>query len=572
MDHLGGIDASFLYLETPEMPMHVGGLNIFELPPGYQGDFLENVRRHIQSRMHLAPVFQRKLLNMPFELANPVWVADDDLDLEYHIRSTVLPKPGNRAQLDHLVGRLHSSQLDRSRPLWEFYVIEGVENPPDAPKGTRRVAFYSKVHHAALDGEGGAVLAQSIMDITPVPRTVRPAPPRRPMDHDTYGIAELVGAGLKNSAVQAAKLARALPSLLRSAAQILRPAPGNGPDGAEAATPGPAASAPRGLKGALGNQWFGPRTPINVSVTNQRIFSSLSLPLADIKHIAKSHGVTLNDVVMAICSSALRHYLADLGCVPGTPLLAGVPVSLREKGNTEMNTQASMMRVSLASNIDDPLERLQAIRQSSLAAKAMTASMKSAMPMDFPSLGAPWLISGMASLYSRSRLANRLPPVVNVAISNVPGPKIALYLAGAKMLTYYPVSIAGHSMALNVTVQSYGGSLDFGLTACRKAMPDLPELARYMQAAYEELRQLTPAAMAADPASALATHPAPMKKAGKPSRPRAPAPKAAAVKTARADKARTGRRTAAPKTTAALQLVAGQPKPARAARPRRAAS
>jgi WS/DGAT/MGAT family acyltransferase len=565
MDHLGGIDASFLYLETPEMPMHVGGLNLFELPAGYKGDFLENVRRHIESRMHLAPVFQRKLLNMPFDLANPVWVADDDLDLEYHIRSTVLPKPGNRAQLDHLVGRLHSSQLDRSRPLWEFYVIEGVQNPPDAPKGTRRVAFYSKVHHAALDGEGGAVLAQSIMDLGPVPRTVRPAPPRRPMDHDTYGIAELAGAGLKNSVVQAAKLARALPALLRSTFQMLRPAPGDPPTGAEAAAPSPA-SAPKGLKGALGNQWFGPRTPINVNVTNQRIFSSFSIPLDALKHIAKGHGVTLNDVVMAICSGALRRYLADRGGVPAQPLLAGVPVSLREKGNTEMNTQASMMRVSLASTVADPLARLQAIRQSSLAAKAMTASMKSVMPMDFPSFGAPWLIGGMASLYSRSRLANRLPPVVNVAISNVPGPKFALYLAGAKMLTYYPVSIAGHSMALNVTVQSYNGSLDFGLTACRKAMPDLPELARYMQAAHEELRQLTPAATAA------AADPLPVKKATKPARPRVPAPKAAAVKKTARAKAETVRKTVARKAPAALQRVAGEPRSARAARTRRAAA
>ena len=568
MDHLGGIDASFLYLETPEMPMHVGGLNIFELPPGYQGDFVEDVRRHIAGRMHLAPVFQRKLLNMPFELANPVWVADDDLDLEYHIRSTVLPKPGNRAQLDHLVGRLHSSQLDRSRPLWEFYVIEGIETPPDAPKGTRRVAFYSKVHHAALDGEGGAVLAQSIMDITPVPRTVRAAPPRRPMDHDTYGIAELAGAGLKNSLVQAAKLARALPSLLRSTAQMLRPAPASKLDDADGSR-----AAHAGLKSAIGNQWFGPRTPINVSITNQRIFSSLSMPLAEIKRIAKGHGVTLNDVVMAICSGALRHYLADLGCVPATPLLAGVPVSLREKGNTDMNTQASMMRVSLASAIADPLERLQAIRQSSLAAKAMTTRMKSSMPMDFPSLGAPWLISGMASLYGRSRLANRLPPVTNVAISNVPGPKIPLYMAGAKMLTYYPVSLTVHSMALNVTVQSYGGSLDFGLTACRKAMPDLPELARYMQAAYEELLDLTPATAATAPEHepTVAAHPPPVKNAKAPARPRSPAPKGAAVKTAAA-KTGAGRKTAARKKPVALKLVAGQPKPARAARTRRTAA
>ena len=170
MDHLSGLDATFLYLETPEQPMHVGGLNVFELPAGYTGEFVDDLRAHITQRMHLAPVFRRKLVNMPFELANPIWALDDDMDMEYHIRSTVLPKPGTRAQLDKLVGRLHSSLLDRSRPLWEFYVIEGLQSPPDAPPGTRHVAFYSKVHHAALDGAAGVALATAIMDVTAIPR------------------------------------------------------------------------------------------------------------------------------------------------------------------------------------------------------------------------------------------------------------------------------------------------------------------------------------------------------------------------------------------------------------------
>ncbi|HSV51885.1 MAG TPA: WS/DGAT domain-containing protein, partial [Burkholderiaceae bacterium] len=214
-----------------------------------------------------------------------------------------------------------------------------------------------------------------------------------------------------------------------------------------------------------------------------------------------------------------------------------------------LNNQASIMRISLASTIADPLQRLQAIRQSSAAAKAMTASMKSVIPTDFPSLGAPWLISGMASLFGRSKVANRLPPITNVAISNVPGPKFALYLAGARMLTYYPVSIAVHSMALNITVQSYNGSLDFGLTACRKALPDLPELARYMHAAHEELRKLSPAL----PAVAVA-HVETVAKA-KPA-------KAASAKTT-AGKKRPS------KAQAALRLVPA--KPARAARARKAA-
>ncbi len=515
MQHLSGLDATFLYMETPETPMHVGGLNIFELPPGDTGEFVDKLREHIARRMHLAPVFQRKLVHMPFEMANPVWVADDDLDLEYHIRSTVLPRPGTRAQLDKLVGRLHSSLLDRSRPLWEFYVIEGLQTPADAPPGTRHVAFYSKVHHAAVDGEAGVALANAIMDFGPTPRAVKPAPQRRAFDVDHYGIAELAAAGLQNSAVQALKLAKTLPTLARTALQLLRPAKG------DAADDGAAPSAKTGS----GNRWFAPRTPINVSITNQRVFSSFSLPMAEIRHIAKGQHASLNEVVLAICSGALRRYLFDLDCVPTQPLLAAVPVSLRAPGNTEMNTQASIMRISLASTVDDPLERLRAIRAASAAAKAVTGSMKSVLPTDFPSLGAPWLLSGMAALFGRSKLANRLPPIANVAISNVPGPKIALYMAGAKMLTYYPVSIAVHSMALNVTVQSYHGSLDFGLTACRKAMPDLVELAGYMQQAHRELLALTPAeaVVAAVPAPQA---PAPLQLVAAAKRTRKPAPAA----------------------------------------------
>ncbi len=499
MDHLSGLDATFLYLETPETPMHVGGLNIYELPAGYEGDFLDNLREHIAQRMHLAPVFRRKLVNMPFELANPIWVLDEDLDMEYHIRSTVLPKPGTRAQLDKLVGRLHSSLLDRSRPLWEFFVIEGLETPANAPPGTKLVAFYSKVHHAALDGAAGVALATAIMDVTAIPRHVRPAPRRPSMSTDNFGIAELAAAGVKNSAIQAFKMAKTLPTLLRTGFRMLRPTSASKSADFSEAT----------VVEAEKTSWFAPKTPINVSITNQRSFSSFSVPMAELKHIAKGNGVTLNDVVMGICSGALRHYLADLNCRPEMPLLAGVPVSLREEGNTDMNTQASMMRISLASHIKDPLERLQAIRKASASAKATTASMKSVMPMDFPSLGAPWLLSGLASLLGRSRLANSMPPIANVAISNVPGPRQALYMAGAKMLTYYPVSIVAHSLGLNVTVQSYNGNLDFGLIACRKAMPDLPELAKYMMAAHAELLKLTPVAA---PVAVLASTAAPVAK------------------------------------------------------------
>ena len=527
MDHLSGLDATFLYLETPEQPMHVGGLNIFELPAGYAGDFVEDLRAHITQRMHLAPVFRRKLVNMPFELANPIWVADEDVDMEYHIRSTVLPKPGSRAQLDKLVGRLHSSLLDRSRPLWEFYVIEGLQSPPDAPAGTRHVAFYSKVHHAAVDGAAGVALANAIMDITAIPRAVRPAPLRRATVTDNFGIAELALSGIKNTAIQSAILAKNLPALARAAYSMLRPPKSEEPTvglaGLEMVD-----SPPK-------NRWFAPKTPINVSITNQRTFSSLSFPLHAIKHIAKSNSVTLNDVVMAICSGALRRYLADLNCVPDQSLLAAVPISLREAGNTDMNTQASMLRISLASTVADPKARLLAINQASKSAKAASASMNAVMPTDFPSIGVPWILSGMAALFGRSKLANNMAPLANLVISNVPGPNVALYLAGAKMVTYYPVSIVTHSLALNVTVQSYNGSLDFGLIACRKAMPDLPELGKYMQKSFEEMLAFTPAAV---PAVTLpAATPADTKPVTKPKPVAKPAAKKSAAKKVVAKKA-----------------------------------
>ena len=530
MDHLSGLDATFLYLETPEQPMHVGGLNIFELPAGYKGDFVEDLRAHITQRMHLAPVFRRKLVNMPFELANPIWVADEDVDMEYHIRSTVLPKPGSRAQLDKLVGRLHSSLLDRSRPLWEFYVIEGLQSPPDAPTGTQHVAFYSKVHHAAVDGAAGVALANAIMDITAIPRAVRPAPLRRATVTDNFGIAELALSGIKNTAIQSAILAKNLPALARAAYSMLRPPkseePAVGLAGLEMVD-----SPPK-------NRWFAPKTPINVSITNQRTFSSLSFPLNVIKHIAKSNGVTLNDVVMAICSGALRRYLADLNCVPDQSLLAAVPISLREAGNTDMNTQASMLRISLASTVADPKARLLAINQASKSAKAASASMNAVLPTDFPSIGVPWILSGMAALFGRSKLANNMAPLANLVISNVPGPNVALYLAGAKMVTYYPVSIVTHSLALNVTVQSYNGSLDFGLIACRKVMPDLPELGKYMQKSFEEMLAFTPAAVPAVPAVTLqAATPADTKPVTKPKPVAKPVAKKSAAKKVVAKKA-----------------------------------
>ncbi|MFO1196650.1 MAG: wax ester/triacylglycerol synthase family O-acyltransferase [Burkholderiaceae bacterium] len=468
MEHLSGVDATFLHLESPEMPMHVAGLYVMELPEGYQGDFYEDVKAHVARRMHLVPVFERKLAQIPFELANPVWVHDDDIDLDYHVRRIILPRPGTMRQLEQYAARLHSSLLDQSRPLWEFYVFEGLEGG--------RVAYYGKVHHAAIDGQAGVALANAILDVSPVPRKVRPPRAHRHSSSQyQLGVAELAGAALSNTLRQAWRMVKLVPDVARVGIDLVRNRPGS--DNAE--TPKPRR---RGLTA--------PRTPFNVSITNQRAFATASIPLGETKAIAKATGTTLNDVVLATCAAALRRYLKDEGPVPAKPLVAGVPVSLREAGNTDMTNQVSGMLVSLATDIADPLERLQEIHRSSVAAKEVQGRMKSITPTDFPSLGVPWIVRGMANLYARSRLANTLPPVVSVAISNVPGPQYPLYLAGARLLSYYPVSAVAHGVALNITVQSYDGSLDYGVIACRRAVPDVPEIAQYLRDAHEELKAL----------------------------------------------------------------------------------
>ena len=474
MDHLSGSDAAFLHLETPETPMHVGGLAIMELPPEYSGDFMQDVRTHIQNRLHMAPIFQRKLVNMPFDIANPIWVMDEDLDIDYHIRHVIVPPPADRITVDKVVARLHSSLLDRSRPLWEMHILDGLPVPSDLPDGTRYVGLYSKMHHAALDGMGGQVLMEAIMDVTAIPREPKKRLRRRESAKgDNYGIAELTTSGVMHNVSQSIKLTKNLPKLTRKAFSLLKPA--KNPDGTKAER----------------MNWLAPKTPLNATITNQRSFARFSIPYAECKKIATLNDVSLNDVVMAISGEGMLRYFEDEGFSTEDPLLAAIPVSIRPEGNTEMSNQVSMARMSLATTTKDPLARLQAIKASSSHAKSMMSDVKAILPTDFPSIGAPWLVSSIASTLTRARVANSLPPFANVLISNVPGPNITLYFAGAKQISTYPVSIPYHGMGLNITLQSYNGWLDFGLISCQKLMPDIHELAQHMKDAHKELLELT---------------------------------------------------------------------------------
>ena len=466
MKQLGGMDASFLYMETPHTPMHVAGLSIVELPPRFHGDFYEIYKAHIGSRLHLFPVLKKKIVQVPWDIDHPLWVDDDAMDLDYHVRHLGLPKPGTMQQLEELVGRLHSNFLDRSRPLWEFYVIDGLAD--------RKVAVYTKIHHAAVDGGAGMALTNMMYDTTPEGRHVDPPPPAADAGKEhAPDTLELLGTAYRHLVSQQVSALQKIPDLLKAIASVAMPV-----------SNGVLRLPTRALQNLVA-----PRTMLNATVTSQRSFTARSLPLGEAKAIAKQTDTKLNDVVMAVCAGALRRYLIEKHGLPKEPLVAFVPVSLRQPGNTESNNQVSGMLCSLATDVKDPLERLKAIHASSLEAKEISGKLKDATPRDFSMFGAPVVLQNAIGLWDRSGLADRLPPPANVVISNVPGPQTPLYLAGARLLTLYPVSIPAHGMALNMTVQSYCGALDFGLTACRKTVPELRKLAGYLEESMEELHE-----------------------------------------------------------------------------------
>lgn len=461
MKHLSGVDAAFLHLETPLTPMHVASLSLFDLPAGYRRDFFASVKRELGRRLHLAPVLRRRLAPMPLQLADPVWVQDDAVDLDHHVQRVRLPPPGTLRQFEDCAVALHAELLDRSRPLWRLHVIEGL--------ASGQVGYYFKAHHAALDGLAGVQLARTLFDITPRPSPTRPPRSAAAAAAEHPGPIELGAAALRHDGAQYIKLLRHLPEVVRTLGGMF------------------GAPAPAGAGRLRQNFVFGPRTPLNVPITAERGFAGLSLPLADLQSIAAAHDAKLNDIVLALCSGTLRRYLAQHGGIPARPLTAAMPISLREAGDTEYTTQATMPLVNLHTHIADPLRRLRAIRDAAGAVKSMVRQARGIVPMDFPSIGVPWVLHGLAELYGRSQVTSLMPPLANVVISNIPGPRLPLYAAGARMHCYWPMSIVEHGLGLNITVMSYAGSMGFGFTTARAAVPDAEPLTRALAEAFDEL-------------------------------------------------------------------------------------
>ncbi len=487
MKQLSGLDATFLHIETAQMPMHVGAVHLLELPAGYKGRYVNDLRRHLASRLPAAPALRRRLWWMPLNLANPAWV-DAEPDMKHHVVEIRLTKAQTRGQdalslMEAQVARLHPVLLDRERPLWKFHVIEGL---PASAHGHKQVGVYSQLHHAAVDGQAAVALANVLLDVTPQARELELRPSKRVKTFKLNMVEALRGA-LASEAQQVARIVRELPATVGTLAGAAKLVLGQ--------------SAQVGAARRPGNVTLAPATPMNVSVGTGRAFAAVSLPLKELKLLARAHSATLNDMVLMLCATALRRYLSRHKQLPRKSLVAAVPISLREAGDTRADNQASMSLISLGTHLADPRKRLMHVMEASRAMKAAMGSVKSILPTNFPSIGVPWLMEAAAKLYGKARVAERIPQVANVVISNVPGPQVPLYLAGARMLTNFPTSIVVHGLALNITVQSFDQSMDFGLMADAQAMPDVKELAAAILVALDDVRGLPlPHEIAADEA------------------------------------------------------------------------
>jgi diacylglycerol O-acyltransferase len=482
---LSSMDASFLYLETPEMPMHVGSMAIFRLPDDYKGDFFEDFKAMIASRLHIAPILKSRLEKTPLDIDHPSWVEDDQFDIDRHIFRGSLPAPHDRATLERIVGWMHAKLLNRARPLWEFYVFEGMKD--------REIGLYSKMHHACIDGGAGAALTNMIYDVTPIPREIEKPAARKvgqePRDIaanliDSYqqlwrqpfdasaaaksidlprsGKSDLGSILFDNAMYQieaAVKFAGNVPTMLKSVSEVVGKI-----------------SDPKSRDSIAG--MMSPPTILNKSISSERSFAGVSISLSAAKALAKQAGGKLNDVVLAISSGVVRRYLLEHGALPSKSLTAAVPISLREEGNTDANNQVFGMICSIASNVEDPKARLEAIIAQSTKSKEMSHPLRALMPQvsNISMLGTPILVQILALLYSRSSLSDVLPPAANITVSNVPGPRQTLYAAGAELLHIFPVSISTHGMALNITVQSYRDQLDFGFIAGANIVPHVQAL------------------------------------------------------------------------------------------------
>ncbi|HST80617.1 MAG TPA: wax ester/triacylglycerol synthase family O-acyltransferase [Kineosporiaceae bacterium] len=455
LQQLSGLDAAFLAMDSGSNYGHVGSVSILQ---GSDGLTLERLTETFGSRLHLVPLFTRRLVQVPLGIDQPYWIEDPDFDLEFHVREIALPSPGDDRQLAEQIGRLHSRPLDRARPLWEAYLIYGLEG--------ERQALYTKVHHAAIDGASGGEALGLLMDPDPEGRTIAPAP-ERVVESAPSGLS-LLRRSVGHLAFQPIRAARVMADLTGALPGIARAF----------------ALAPAGttMDGAVLSRTpvRPPSTPFNRNVTPHRRWSFRWVLLDDVKQVRVAHGGSVNDVVMAMCAGAVRRWLSDHEALPEGPLVAGVPISVRtEDKKGAFGNEVNMLMSLLPTNLADPFARLRAVQEAMRVAKEQHAAIPARVLSDITQFSMPALTARASRLAAQLRLAERSTPL-NLVISNVPGPRNPLYFGGARMLATYPVSAIADGIGLNITVTGYGDGLGFGLVACRELVPDLDDLAGHL--------------------------------------------------------------------------------------------
>ncbi|MDV6014194.1 wax ester/triacylglycerol synthase family O-acyltransferase [Haloechinothrix sp. LS1_15] len=442
MQRLTGLDASFLYLETATQPLHVCALVTVDpstIPGGYS---FETARRALADRLLRLPEFRRKVHTSWLNLDHPLWVEDQEFDLEHHLHRIAVPPPGGPGELAELCAHIASQPMDRSRPLWEIYLVEG--------SADGSLAVLAKMHHASVDGVSGANLMSQLAALEP--DAPLPEPEERPGSPTPPGALELLADGVRSFARRPVRALRMMPELM-------------------GIVPGFVARSLRGEGMRL--PFTAPRTPFNRTITARRGVALAQLDLDEIKRVKNAFDVTVNDVVLALCSGALRRYLADRDELPGKPLLASVPVSVHDRtARPEGANKVSAWFASLPTDLDDPVDRLRALSVSNTRAKNHHHTVPADMLQDWARLAGPATFGLAVRAYSTLRLAEKHPAVHNLVISNVPGPPVPIYLLGARVTGMYPLGPVFHGCGLNITVLSLAGQVNVGVVCAAELVPD----------------------------------------------------------------------------------------------------
>lgn len=470
MPQLSGQDASFVYLETPHTPMHIGSVGIYD-PSTAPGGFVrfKDILSFIASRLGGARSFRQRLVRVPFDLDHPYWIEDPEFDIEFHVRHIALPKPGDWRQLCIQVARLHARPMDLAKPLWEFTVVEGLDNVEGLPPGC--FALVSKVHHAAIDGMSGVEMSAAVHDLDASMTPPEGADEWSP--EDMPGVADLLMRSYFNSLRQPMKvvetIGRSLPGMAKLTASVTRG------------------------DVSLSNTKLAPKTRFNAKVSAHRVWDAVPFKLAEVRVMKEAvAGATVNDVILAVVGGALRKYLGDKGELPGESLTAMAPISVRGEGEkAALGNLVSAMVVPLGTQIADPLERLRFVHEAAVNSKEMTNAVGARTLSDYSQLVPAGLAGLAARLYTRVGAANAHAPVYNTVVTNVPGSRVPMYFCGAKMLAMYGTAPVFDSMGLINPIYSYGDGIAISFTCDRAMMPDPDAYADAIRHAFAELKAAT---------------------------------------------------------------------------------